>query len=184
MSNRVRECCPWPRRRIRLASFTGLPRQQKTSTSALRFDLAIMTAHVFQVFLDDAQTLSALSNIHRHMAAGGKLVFESRNPLVREWESWTRDETRETRQIDGIGACRGLLSGDEGRGRACHFRCRLHASGDGRKAHQPKHAALPISRPDRPNARAGGFQQIEMLGWWDGSAFEADSKEIIVTAYA
>ena len=151
---------------------------------ALRFDLAIMTAHVFQVFLDDAQTLSALSNIHRHMAAGGKLVFESRNPLVREWESWTRDETRETRQIDGIGAVEVYYQVTKVEGEHVTFDAVFTLLETGEKRISQSTLRFPSHAQIVQMLEQAGFQQIEMLGWWDGSAFEADSKEIIVTAYA
>jgi len=53
-----------------------------------RFDLIIMTGHVFQVFLDDAEIGAVLGNLRRHLAAGGRLAFETRNPEIREWEQW------------------------------------------------------------------------------------------------
>jgi SAM-dependent methyltransferase len=54
-------------------------------------DLAIMTGHVAQFFLTDASWRAALVALHRALRPGGRLSFESRNPSVREWESWTRD---------------------------------------------------------------------------------------------
>ena len=50
-----------------------------------RFDLAIMTGHVFQVFAaDDASAV--LQAAFRHLESGGRLVFDSRNPLRRAWQ--------------------------------------------------------------------------------------------------
>ncbi|MBW8322166.1 MAG: class I SAM-dependent methyltransferase, partial [Rhizobium sp.] len=67
------------------------------------FDLIIMTGHVFQVFLDDVETLAVLCSARRHLAEGGRLVFESRNPPARAWENWTEERTRETTEVPGIG---------------------------------------------------------------------------------
>jgi SAM-dependent methyltransferase len=53
-------------------------------------DLAIMTGHVAQFFLTDESWRAALVALHRALRPGGRLSFESRNPSVREWESWTR----------------------------------------------------------------------------------------------
>ncbi len=69
-----------------------------------KFDLIIMTAHVFQVFLDDSEASAVLASAYKHLAPGGRLAFESRNPLVREWERWTEPLTREKVEIPGIGA--------------------------------------------------------------------------------
>ncbi|MDH4440350.1 MAG: class I SAM-dependent methyltransferase [Rhizobium sp.] len=67
------------------------------------FDLVILTGHVFQVFLDDTETLAMLDFARRHLAPEGRLVFESRNPLMRAFEHWTAGETREVREVAGIG---------------------------------------------------------------------------------
>ena len=50
-----------------------------------RADLAIMTGHVAQFFLDDERWHAALAAIHGALKPGGHLAFESRNPLVQPW---------------------------------------------------------------------------------------------------
>jgi SAM-dependent methyltransferase len=51
----------------------------------LRADLAIMTGHVAQFFLDDDGWHSALVAIRKALRQGGHIAFESRNPLVQPW---------------------------------------------------------------------------------------------------
>jgi SAM-dependent methyltransferase len=53
-------------------------------------DLAIMSGHVAQFFLSDADWADALDAVRVALRAGGALSFESRNPEAREWERWTR----------------------------------------------------------------------------------------------
>jgi SAM-dependent methyltransferase len=53
-------------------------------------DLAIMSGHVAQFFLTDDEWRAALLALRGAVRAGGSLAFESRNPLAREWERWTR----------------------------------------------------------------------------------------------
>jgi SAM-dependent methyltransferase len=48
-------------------------------------DLAIMTGHVAQFFLDDDVWQAALIAIHRALKPGGRIAFESRNPAVQPW---------------------------------------------------------------------------------------------------
>lgn len=56
------------------------------------FDLVVMTGHAFQVFLEDAELLASLAAIRSALAEQGRFVFETRNPLAREWEAWTPDK--------------------------------------------------------------------------------------------
>ena len=59
------------------------------------FDLAVMYGHVFQVFLTDDDLRDVLANVRRHLAPGGELAFETRNPLVREWDGWNPEVSAE-----------------------------------------------------------------------------------------
>ncbi len=59
------------------------------------FDLVVMTGHAFQVFVEDDAIRSSLATIRSVLTEDGQFAFETRNPLVREWESWTCDNPRE-----------------------------------------------------------------------------------------
>jgi SAM-dependent methyltransferase len=66
------------------------------------FDLITMTGHAFQELRDDRAVLAALRNFRRHLAPGGLLAFETRNPAARAWESWVKEKTRQmVRAPDG-----------------------------------------------------------------------------------
>ncbi len=52
------------------------------------FDLAVMTGHAFQVLVGDDELRASLAAIRRALVPDGRLAFETRNPLAREWESW------------------------------------------------------------------------------------------------
>src|ERR1700678_910692 len=49
-----------------------------------RFDLIVMMGHVFQILLTDEEVLAVLTTMRRHLKAGGKAVFETRNPRI-DW---------------------------------------------------------------------------------------------------
>ncbi|MFG1795267.1 class I SAM-dependent methyltransferase [Nocardia sp. NPDC049149] len=55
-----------------------------------QFDLVVMTGHAFQVLVEDDELRAALAAIAATLTATGRFVFETRNPLVREWETWDR----------------------------------------------------------------------------------------------
>ena len=52
------------------------------------FDLIVMTGHAFQVLTEDDQLRASLAAVRSALAEDGRFVFETRNPLVREWERW------------------------------------------------------------------------------------------------
>jgi SAM-dependent methyltransferase len=54
-----------------------------------QFDLVLMTGHAFQVFIEDNELRVGLAAIRSALTPGGRLAFETRNPLVRGWETWT-----------------------------------------------------------------------------------------------
>lgn len=62
---------------------------------ATRFDLIIMTGHAFQKLLTDEAVASALRAFARLLAPEGRLAFETRNPLKREWETWIPERSRD-----------------------------------------------------------------------------------------
>lgn len=149
-----------------------------------RFDLAVMTAHVFQVFADDQATLAALANIHRHLAPGGRLVFESRNPLRRAWENWTAEKTRQTAAIDGIGCVEVFYQWRKIDGDRVTFDAVFTLQDTGEQRKSESTLRFPPRETIERLVRQAGFSGVDCCGWWDGSPYRDDSPEIIVTACA
>ena len=54
-----------------------------------------MTGHAFQVLLTDQAVHQALGAVRAVLSEGGRFAFETRNPLAREWESWTPERYSE-----------------------------------------------------------------------------------------
>jgi len=52
-------------------------------------DLAIMSGHVAQFILKDAEWLETLAGLKEALRPGGYLAFESRDPRAQEWKHWT-----------------------------------------------------------------------------------------------
>ena len=66
------------------------------------FDFIVMTGHAFQVLVEDRELRAALAAIRSALTEEGRFGFETRNPLVREWERWTPARAHEV--IDATGA--------------------------------------------------------------------------------
>jgi SAM-dependent methyltransferase len=66
------------------------------------FDAALMTSHVAQFFVTDDEWATALTDLHRALVPGARLIFDSRDPADRRWEKWTPvDSSRLDRLPDG-----------------------------------------------------------------------------------
>lgn len=146
-----------------------------------RFDLILMTGHVFQVFLSDTEIASALVTLRRHLAPNGRLVFETRNPERRQWQRWTPEATRRVLEVEGIGPVEvehEVLSVD---GQLVRYVTRFRF-GDEEPVVAP--SELRFTDADRlADALAdAGFSKVEWFGDWDRSPLLASSAEIIVVA--
>nr|WP_290371160.1 class I SAM-dependent methyltransferase [Ruania halotolerans] len=69
----------------------------------LRADLATMTANVAQVFVTDDAWEENLRAIAALLRPGGHLVFETRVPEYRAWESWNSRDSFTAAEVPGIG---------------------------------------------------------------------------------
>ncbi len=59
--------------------------------SLKQFDLIIMTGNAFQVFLEDRDILATFATMRLHLAPGGTIAFETRNPAI-DWPAlWNGD---------------------------------------------------------------------------------------------
>ncbi len=146
------------------------------------FDLIIMTGHVFQVFLDDAEMLAVLSHARNQLAEGGRLVFESRNPLQREWESWTEDRTRETTDVPGVGTVAVYYQVRAAWDDFVRFDTVFTLSETGERRTSESTLRFPDQDTITRLLEAAGFVSVTWLGDWDGTAFAPHSPEMIVIA--
>jgi SAM-dependent methyltransferase len=71
------------------------------------FDFATMTANVAQAIVSDADWDETLAGIALALRPGGELMFETRNPARRAWESWTRQAMTVVADVPGIGRVTG-----------------------------------------------------------------------------
>jgi 2-polyprenyl-3-methyl-5-hydroxy-6-metoxy-1,4-benzoquinol methylase len=69
----------------------------QTFRSDKRFDLMIMTGHVFQILLEDEDVRAAFETMRMHLKPGGKAVFESRNRAIDWAAEWGGEVVLEAR---------------------------------------------------------------------------------------
>lgn len=164
------------------AAVTWVEATAGTLDLAARFDLIVMTGHVFQVFLDDGAALAALANLRRHLAPGGRIAFETRNPAARDWETWTPEETRETLDVPGIGAVEVHYDIAAVDGEHVTYETHFRFAG----GHEVATSTLRFMgrRKLEELLTAAGLEPEAWHGDWDGSPPRDDSPEIVVIARA
>lgn len=148
-----------------------------------RFDQAIMTGHVFQVFLEDEEVRAALDNLRRHLAPGGRLAFETRNPAVRDWETWMPGKTGQTLQVPGLGTVEVYYDIAAADGELVTFETHFHFAEDDVVV-----APTTLRFMDQDTLAGfldmAGFVGVTWYGDWDRSPPGPTSPEIIAIAHA
>lgn len=145
------------------------------------FDLIVMTGHVFQVFLSDEDVRAALRTLHAHLAPRGRLAFETRNPAIRPWETWTQAETRSVVDVPGIGMVEVHRDVREVDGQLVTFDTQFQCS-SGNVMAVP--STLRFMTQDELAAflAEAGFADMAWYGDWDRSPIGPASPEIIAVA--
>lgn len=85
------------------------PGDPPIGASALPVDMAIMTGNVAQVFLEDADWQATVAGVRGALVAGGRFVFETRDPSARGWEVWNRDDSFRTIELPDGGTLEAWL---------------------------------------------------------------------------
>ncbi|MDO6966775.1 class I SAM-dependent methyltransferase [Rhizobium alvei] len=144
-----------------------------------RFDLIVMTGHAFQTLLTDQDVLDVLSAIRRHLAPEGRFIFDSRNPAVDEWKEWTREKSERTVLHPQFGVCAAWndVAYDAQTG-IVTYETAYQAEGRPVLSSFARIRFIDRDHLDRLIA-ASGLVVERLLGDWQGTPYEARSKEII-----
>jgi SAM-dependent methyltransferase len=146
-----------------------------------RFDLIIMTGHAFQVLLSDEDVRASLRVLRRHLAPGGRLAFETRNPLVEEWRDWIPSRTQEIVQVPGLGPVEIHNDIAEANGPFVTYETHFRFAPDDIVV-APDHLRFMSQAELTAFLRDTGFTNVAWFGNWDRSPISATSPEIIAIA--
>lgn len=146
-------------------------------------DLAVMSGHVAQVFLDERSWHQVLVDLRAALHPVGTLAFESRNPGRRLWEEWTRARTSRT------------LATPDGEVELWHQTVRVELplvaydtfALNRRTGEQTVHRDVLAFRDEpalRRSLEQAGFLVEDVLGSWDGGPASVAAPELIVVARA
>lgn len=145
-----------------------------------RFDLVLLTGHAYQVFLTDQDQRAVLSTIAEHLAAGGRFIFDTRNPAVQAWRNWNPKQSRRSFRHPGLGTVEAWSDSvhDAATGIVTYWtHYRVAAS------NRHLSAASKIRFIAREHLAEmlehAGLEVGQWLGDWEGGAYEPTSHEII-----
>jgi ubiquinone/menaquinone biosynthesis C-methylase UbiE len=149
------------------------------------FDVVTMTGHAFQCVLSDCEVAVMLRTVREMLVTGGRFMFESRNPVLRPWESWTpalSSRSVQSEQHGAISVFHHCISVTEPL-----VELETHYVFELDNAHLTNTSRLRFtSYEDLADAIAtAGFREVDWFGDWDGSPFrDATSEEIIAICRA
>ncbi|CDM58621.1 methyltransferase type 12 [Rhizobium favelukesii] len=143
--------------------------------SEKRFDLIIMTGHAFQVLLDENAILATLAVMREHLADGGRIVFETRNPAI-DWKArWDGGVFEVIHDGLVVRKTRDVVSYGEGR---AHFETRYHFP---EETLVSKSELLFLSRNDiERHLQASGLRADAVYGDWDRQPFDERNAEEMI----
>lgn len=145
-------------------------------------DLAIMTGHVAQIIRDDEVWSATLAAIRKALRPGGRVVFESRNPLAREWTAWTPQQSRRRVQDAVFGPVEVWFQDPRVEGDMVRYEIHYLFGRTGEEL--VSHAELRF-RTQVQLSRSlsdAGFSVEAVLGDWDGRPADTASRELIFVA--
>ncbi|MFL4475467.1 class I SAM-dependent methyltransferase [Paeniglutamicibacter sp. MACA_103] len=146
------------------------------------FDAVLMTSHVAQSIIDEDQWSRTLADIRRVLVPGGRLAFDSRDPLARVWERWTPATTRNQFTLpDGTKLHLWVDSAPHEAGLVKVTEHRLFADG----SRELEDAVLAFRNEDRlrGDLDAAGLHVDAVLGGWNGEPVGRGAGELIVVAH-
>jgi SAM-dependent methyltransferase len=144
-------------------------------------DLAIMTSHVAQFFVDDDAWDDVLDAAHHALRPGGLLGFESRSPGARAWERWT--PTHVTSAIDPIaGPIDTWTAVHEVRDGIVRYANHYRFAATGEELVSEARLRFRTLDELTSSLTRAGFELERVDGDWDGRPVDSSSPEHIVVA--
>lgn len=145
------------------------------------FDAVIMTANVAQVFLTDHSWKKVLSDVFRSLKVGGHFIFDTRNPLAKEWEKWEKDRTPDLAKDRLSGDPLEIYTECEGfeKGIYTFYETVKNAQTDAVLVHEKMQLRFRTQEELVNSLKQTGFSKIDMYGDWEFEHAHSKSQSFI-----
>jgi SAM-dependent methyltransferase len=147
-------------------------------------DLAIMTGHVVQFYLEDTYWDQALKSINTSLRVGGHIAFESRNPAVKPWfKGWPDKEEAANSYSDSIkGEIKWWYEPIKIKGNRILYKNRYFIVKTQEHLTSINELIFRSKEEITKSLQKNGFNVEAVYGDWDGRAFDKSSEEMIFVA--
>jgi SAM-dependent methyltransferase len=145
-------------------------------------DLVVMSGHVSQVFVEDAEWVDRLTHIHRALRPGRHLAFEMRDPKARAWRSWTRAASERTYEPPGDEAFTSWVEVTAVDGRRITFDSYTTFARRGEELVASTTLRFRTREELEASLAATGFHDPAIYGTWNRGPVTAETSELIVVA--
>lgn len=145
------------------------------------YDAALMTSHVAQFFVGDAEWAAALADLRRALRPGGRLIFDTRDPRARGWEVWNpADSRRENTLPDGttVTSWSEVVSVTDGAVSIVH----RYRFSDGDRREATLTLRFRTEEEVRASLAAAGFTMEHLWGGWTRDPIGHPDGELLVVA--
>lgn len=145
-------------------------------------DLALMTSHVAQIFLEDEKWAEVLGHLHRALVPGGRLAFDSRYPAARGWEVWDSGDGRERFTLPGGQELDTWTKVDRVSGGRVTFTGYTHFLASGETVMDRSTLRFRTEAELRRSLAAAGFEVDAVFGGWHRERVGEGCGELVVLA--
>jgi SAM-dependent methyltransferase len=145
-----------------------------------RFDLIVLTGHVFQVFLSDEEQKAVLATISAHLNPDGRFIFNSRNPRLRTWEGRNRHNSLHRLEDPQLGTIEAWNepSYDE-TNNVLTYENGYTVLGSGQTVSATAQIRYTFQEELAAMIEAAGLVVERWLGDWEGNPYRPEAREII-----
>lgn len=151
-----------------------------TSIGPTTADLVIMSGNVAQ-HIGSGDWERTLADIHHALRPGGRLAFESRNPLDRAWLGWTRDMTLGSRDT-ATGRLTEWMEVFDVSGPAVTFQAHNLFDATGEEVVLTQTLTFRTLAEITDDLAAAGLQLDRVFGGWAGEPLTESSRLLVVEA--
>ncbi|CAG4886496.1 class I SAM-dependent DNA methyltransferase [Paraburkholderia gardini] len=145
-------------------------------------DLALMTGHVAQVFVDDTSWRQTLSAAYDALRPGGCLAFESRNPACEPWRAWTPEASRRCIESQKYGRVDVWHRVVDVTGERVRFATHYRFERDDEEIVAESELRFRSQTALESTLREAGFVSMNWYGGWSREPVDAASRELVVVA--
>lgn len=146
------------------------------------FDLALMTSHVAQIFVEDTEWRAVLAELHRALRPGGRLAFDSRDPEARGWEAWDSGDAPDTVTLPNGQTLTARTTVDAVQGDRVTFTGHLCFVESGETLQDTSTLRFRSEHELRRSLEAAGFVVEHVHGGWHREGVGGGCGELVVLA--